>query len=126
LIIRGARQVGNTTLVKEFARSYTYAILLNLENPSDLNTFNQYAQVRALLESLFLTNNISIGSISETLLFIDEIQESPKAIQMLRYFHEDFPDLHVIAAGSLLEFAMKIKFQRIPGSNKPSSGIEPN
>jgi predicted AAA+ superfamily ATPase len=107
LIIRGARQVGKTTLVKEFARSYTHAILINLENSSDLDAFNQYTQVRALLESLFLTNNISIGSINDTLLFIDEIQESPKAIQMLRYFYEDFPDLHVIAAGSLLEFAMK-------------------
>lgn len=41
------------------------------------------------------------------MLFIDEIQESPEAIQMLRYFYEEFPDLHVIAAGSLLEFAMK-------------------
>jgi len=107
LIIRGARQVGKTTLVKEFARSYKYTILLNLERSSDLDFFNQYTQVKALLESLFLINNISIGSINETLLFIDEVQESPKAIQMLRYFYEDFPDLHVIAAGSLLEFVMK-------------------
>ena len=45
--------------------------------------------------------------IGETLLFIDEIQESLEAIQMLRYFYEEFPDLHVIAAGSLLEFTMK-------------------
>lgn len=107
LIIRGARQVGKTTLVKEFAKSYKYTILLNLERSADLDFFNQYSQVRALLESLFLTNNISIGSINETLLFIDEVQESPLAIQMLRYFYEDFPDLHVIAAGSLLEFAMQ-------------------
>ena len=107
LIIRGARQVGKTTLVKEFARSYKYTILLNLERSSDLDFFNQFTQVKVLLESLFLTNNISIGSINETLLFIDEVQESPMAIQMLRYFYEDFPDLHVIAAGSLLEFAMK-------------------
>lgn len=107
LIIRGARQVGKTTLVKEFAKSYTYTIHLNLERSADLDFFNQYTQVKALLESLFLTNNISMGSINETLLFIDEIQESPMAIQMLRYFYEDFPDLHVIAAGSLLEFAMK-------------------
>ena len=107
LIIRGARQFGKTTLVKEFARSYTHAILLNLENSSDMDVFNQYNQVRALQESLFLTKNISIGSINDTLLFIDEIQESPKAIQMLRYFYEDFPDLHVIASGSLLEFDMK-------------------
>jgi len=107
LIIRGARQVGKTTLVKEFAKSYQYTILLNLEISSDVDFFNKYDQVKTLLESLLLTNNISIDFIGETLLFIDEIQESPKAIQMLRYFYEGFPDLHVIAAGSLLEFAMK-------------------
>ncbi len=107
LIIRGARQVGKTTLVKEFARSYKYFILLNLDKSSDLDYFSRYTQVRSLLESLFLTNNISIEEIDETLLFIDEIQESPNAIQMLRYFYEDFPELHVIAAGSLLEFAMR-------------------
>lgn len=107
LIIRGARQVGKTTLVKEFAKSYKYTILLNLEKSSDVDFFNKYDQAKVLLESLLLTNNISIDSIGETLLFIDEVQESPRAIQMLRYFYEEFPDLHVIAAGSLLEFAMK-------------------
>jgi len=107
LIIRGARQVGKTTLVMEFAKSYKYSVLLNLDKSSDLDFFNRYTQVRTILESLFLTNNISIGSIDETLLFIDEVQESPMAIQMLRYFYEEFPELHVIAAGSLLEFAMK-------------------
>lgn len=107
LIIRGARQVGKTTLVNEFARTYKYTILLNLEKPSDLEFFNKYTQLKTITESLLLTNNISIGSIGETLLFIDEIQESPMAIQMLRYFYEEFPELHVIAAGSLLEFAMK-------------------
>ncbi len=62
------------------------------------------------MESLLLSRNISVSSISKTLLFIDEIQEiqeSPKAIQMLRYFYEEYPDLNVIAAGSLLEFAMR-------------------
>jgi uncharacterized protein len=54
-----------------------------------------------------LHNNRPISSLPETLLFIDEIQEEPDAIRQLRYFYEDFPDLHVIAAGSLLEFAMK-------------------
>ncbi len=62
---------------------------------------------KSIVESLFLSGNISISSIGETLLFIDEIQESPAAIQMLRYFYEEFPDLYVIAAGSLLEFTMK-------------------
>lgn len=110
LIIRGSRQVGKTTLVNEFAKSYRYTILLNLEKTSDLEFFIKYTQVKTLIESLLLTNNISIDSMSETLLFIDEVQESPMAIQMLRYFYEEFPELHVIAAGSLLEFTMtKVK-----------------
>lgn len=107
LIIRGARQVGKTTLVKEFGKSYKYFIPLNLDKPSDLDYFSRYTQIRSLLESLFLTHNISIVEMDETLLFIDEIQESPSAIQMLRYFYEEFPELHVIAAGSLLEFALR-------------------
>jgi len=107
LIIRGARQVGKTTLVKEFAKSYRYSILLNLEKTSDAAFFNQQNEAKSIVESLFLSKNISISSIGETLLFIDEIQESPHAISMLRYFFEDFPALSVIAAGSLLEFAMK-------------------
>jgi predicted AAA+ superfamily ATPase len=107
LIIRGARQVGKTTLIKEFSKSYKYSILLNLEKSSDATPFLKHSEVKLIIESLFLSRNISISSRAETLLFIDEIQESPKAIQMLRYFYEEFPDLHVIAAGSLLEFAMK-------------------
>lgn len=107
LIIRGARQVGKTTLVKEFAKSYKYSILINLEKPSDIAYFNNYNEAKSIVESLLLSRNISIASIGETLLFIDEIQESPKAIQMLRYFYEEYPDLNVIAAGSLLEFAMR-------------------
>lgn len=107
LIIRGARQVGKTTLIKKFAKSYKCSILLNLEKYSDIAYFNNYNEAKAIVESLFLSRNISIASISDTLLFIDEVQESPKAIMMLRYFYEEFPDLSVIAAGSLLEFAMK-------------------
>jgi predicted AAA+ superfamily ATPase len=107
LIIRGARQVGKTTLIKEFAKSFKFSIILNLEKPKDSAYFINYNEVKPLVESLFLSSNISTTSIRDTLLFIDEIQESPKAIQMLRYFYEEFPDLQVIAAGSLLEFAMK-------------------
>lgn len=107
LIIRGARQVGKTTLIKEFARSYKHSIFLNLEKPSDITWFKKNSEAKIIVESLFLSHNISISSIAETLLFIDEIQECPNAIHMLRYFYEEFPELHVIAAGSLLEFAMK-------------------
>ena len=107
LILRGARQVGKTTLIKEFAKTYENAILLNLEHQNDIAYFQNNDNVKSIIEALFLSNNITINNIDKTLLFIDEIQELPKAIQLLRYFYEDFPALHVIAAGSLLEFAMR-------------------
>jgi predicted AAA+ superfamily ATPase len=107
LIIRGARQVGKTTLIKQFANTYKHQILLNLEKSDDASWFKNYTAAKSIIESLFLSKNIPVSALSETLFFIDEIQESPEAIQMLRYFYEDYPELHVIAAGSLLEFAMK-------------------
>lgn len=107
LILRGARQVGKTTLINEFSKSYTHSILLNLEKPTDFQFFEIYTDVKTIVEALFLTNNIASNAIGSTLLFIDEIQESPKAIQLLRYFYEEIPGLHVIAAGSLLEFAVQ-------------------
>ncbi|MGB7393216.1 MAG: AAA family ATPase [Pricia sp.] len=107
LILRGARQVGKTTMVKEFAKGYDHAILLNLEKPSDKEVFETFDEAKTILEALFLSYNIRPSEKNNTLLFLDEIQESPQAIQMLRYFYEDSPDLHVIAAGSLLEFAIK-------------------
>jgi predicted AAA+ superfamily ATPase len=106
LIIRGARQVGKTTVVKAFSTSYKNFINLNLERKQDLSYFEKYDDVKLIVEDIFLSNNISSKEISVTLLFIDEIQESPKAIHLLRYFYEDLPELHVIAAGSLLEFSL--------------------
>lgn len=107
LILRGARQVGKTTLIKEFSKSYQNRILLNLEKPKDIRFFDDYSDVITIKDALFLEHNVSSNLIGATLLFIDEIQESPKAIQFLRYFYEELPELHVIAAGSLLEFAMQ-------------------
>ncbi|MEQ8243761.1 AAA family ATPase [Fulvivirga sp.] len=107
LILRGARQVGKTTEVKTLSQTYKHSILLNLEKPTDVFYFEEYDDVHVIVEALFLNHNISSDDIGKTLLFIDEIQESPKAIQLLRYFYEEIPGLHVIAAGSLLEFAMK-------------------
>ncbi len=107
LILRGARQVGKTTLVTHFAKSYDFFISLNLEKPADKEFFTAYDDVNTIVESLFLSNNITPDQQKNTLLFIDEIQELPKAIQLLRYFFEEVPELHVVAAGSLLEFAMK-------------------
>lgn len=107
LVLRGARQVGKTTLVKSFAARYPHFIALNLEKPSDKSFFEDFDQVQDIVESIFLAQNLSIDALPNTLLFLDEIQELPKAIHLLRYFYEEFPDLHVIAAGSLLEFAIK-------------------
>lgn len=107
LILRGARQVGKTTLVKEFAKSYETSIFLNLEKQSDLDLFDGLDDVNEIYELILLTKNITRVEGQPTLLFIDEIQESPKAIKLLRYFYEEMPKLHVIAAGSLLEFALK-------------------
>jgi predicted AAA+ superfamily ATPase len=107
LVIRGARQVGKTTLIHNFAKNYKHSILLNLERPSDRNYFKNYTDARTIVDALFLANNIPGKEVSETLLFIDEIQESSEAIGLLRYFYEDIPQLHVIAAGSLLEHVMQ-------------------
>jgi predicted AAA+ superfamily ATPase len=107
LIIRGARQVGKTTLIRDFATTYQYRIILNLEKLSDRRYFQDFDDVQTILEALLLAHSIPSSAVASTLLFIDEIQESPKAIQLLRYFYEELPELHVISAGSLLEFAMQ-------------------
>lgn len=106
LIIRGARQVGKTTLVNEFGKEFKYFISLNLEKPVDKNLFEKLELTRDIVEAIFLRAGVPFTGES-TLLFIDEIQESTKAIGQLRYFFEDYPQLHLIAAGSLLEFALK-------------------
>jgi len=107
LVLRGARQVGKTTLIQDFSKGYRHSIHLNLEKTSDRFYFEEYSQVGDAVDALFLKHNIPARESDQTLLFIDEIQESPQAIQQLRYFYEEFPELNVIAAGSLLEFAMK-------------------
>ena len=105
LVLRGARQVGKSTLVREFSKQYEDYIELNLERKEERLLF-EIGNVKEILEALLLRENITIGNRS-LLLFIDEIQESPKAIGLLRFFYEDFPDLHVICAGSLLELSIK-------------------
>ncbi len=106
LIIRGARQVGKSTLVTQLGRTYSHFITLNLEKKEYKRIFENIERTSDILNAIFLQTNTPKNE-RETLLFIDEIQESPKAIQQLRYFYEEYPELHVIAAGSLLEFAMR-------------------
>lgn len=111
LVLRGARQVGKTTAVNLFAESFEQYIYLNLEKEKDRQLFEKYTSVDDLIQAIFFTKNKSTLS-SDTLLFIDEIQVVPEALAMLRYFYEDYPQYHVIAAGSLLEslFNNKISF----------------
>ena len=109
LILRGARQVGKTTAVELFADHFEKFICLNLEKEEDGGHFKRQLPVKELLQSICLAKNVRIKS-GRTLLFLDEIQEVPEAVTMLRYFYEELADqLHVIAAGSLLETMLDAK-----------------
>lgn len=107
LLIRGARQVGKSTAVRELGKQFRYFVEINLEKQPDLiQLFTENIDVKKTCEKLSGTLSIPIIP-GETLLFIDEIQVSKDALMALRYFKEDYPELHVIAAGSLLEFALE-------------------
>jgi uncharacterized protein len=111
LVIRGARQVGKTTVVKKFGESFDTFIYLNLELHADRKLFENELELEDILQQIFLVKKK--GKKGKTLIFIDEIQNSPKAVQLMRYFYESTPDLFVISAGSLLEIMMdmhKISF----------------
>jgi uncharacterized protein len=107
MVIRGARQVGKSTLIRHFAKDHGLVLHeINLERHVNLdNIFQTFDTQRIIQELEFI---IKKGSIQKSggLLFLDEIQATPSAIQALRYFYEDYPDLPVIAAGSLLEFVL--------------------
>ncbi|MCL2511515.1 MAG: AAA family ATPase [Bacteroidales bacterium] len=103
LVLRGARQVGKTTVVGLFAENFAQYINLNLERERDREIFSKYGSIEEIVQYIFLQYNKNLDKIGDTLLFIDEIQIEPKAVAMLRYFYEEYPDLHVIAAGSMLE-----------------------
>ena len=107
LLIRGARQTGKSTAVRELGKKFRYFVEINLEKQPDLQQlFSENIDVKKTCETLSGTLSTPIIP-EETLLFIDEIQVCKEAIMSLRYFKEDYPELHVIAAGSLLEFALE-------------------
>ena len=103
LIIRGARQVGKTTAIRQFGSKFSQFLYLNLELPQDKKPFQEFVNFDTLLQTLFFLKDQSLSERSNTLIFIDEIQEAPEAMQQLRYFYEEAPDIPVIAAGSMLE-----------------------
>lgn len=106
LIIRGARQVGKTTSVKIFAGNFKQFIFLDLEKRADRELFEKDLSFDKLLDALYFIKKCDRKEKS-TLIFIDEIQNSPKAVSALRYFYEEAPDIPVIAAGSLLEIYLE-------------------
>ncbi len=106
LIIRGARQVGKTYTVEQFAKkNYEVFIDVNFEEIPDLKDFFQTNEVNRIKQNLEIYFGKKIVA-NKTLLFLDEIQICPKAIITLRYFYEKNPDLHIIAAGSLLDHVL--------------------
>ena len=94
--------MGKTTLTDEFGESFEVYLKLNLDEPEHIRLFESYKNMDTLLTGIYLVNGVERKD-APTLLFIDEIQNSPRAVSLLRYFYEKTPWLYVIAAGSLLE-----------------------
>ena len=107
LIIRGARQVGKTWLMKEFGKNeYKQTVYINFESSKRLNTlFQENYDVQRIITALQIESGIQINP-ENTLIIFDEIQEAGGAITSLKYFCEDAPQYHVMTAGSLLGVAM--------------------
>lgn len=107
LLLRGARQVGKSTAVRQLGKQFENFVEINLEKqPSFIQFFQGDLNVKRIVPQLSAMVGKPIVA-GQTLLFIDEIQASAEAIMALRFFKEDMPDLHIIAAGSLLEFALE-------------------
>ena len=106
LIIRGARQVGKSTLVRNFAENNKLNLIeVNLEKHPQLDNIFKTLNIQNIIREIegLVGTNIALP---KSLLFLDEIQATPRALQSLRYFYEERPQLPVIAAGSLLEFVL--------------------
>ena len=107
LLLRGARQVGKSFSIRHLGEAFESYIEVNFEKHPELKEiFVAVSDVHEIANRLALIAGKSIEP-GKTLLFLDEIQACPPAIKSLWAFKEDFPELHVIAAGSLLEFTLK-------------------
>lgn len=103
LIIRGARQVGKTWLMKEFGENYyDNCAYINLDNNSRMEQlFSGDLDVERIIQGLKIESGVNISA-DNTLIIFDEIQEVPNALTSLKYFYENAPEYNIIAAGSLL------------------------
>jgi predicted AAA+ superfamily ATPase len=109
LLLRGARQIGKSSSVREFGKTFESFVEINFEKKEHQQTkrvFEQFSSPKAITEELEAIYGQKIVA-GKTLLFLDEIQSCIPAISALRFFYEEMPKLHVIAAGSLLEFALQ-------------------
>lgn len=107
LLLRGARQVGKSSTVRHLGETFKHYAEVNFEKRPDLRSlFSQGNSVRETAARLGGVLGVPIVP-GDTLLFLDEIQSCPEALKSLWFFKEDYPELHVVAAGSLLEFALK-------------------
>ena len=109
LLLRGARQVGKSSSVRELGKTFDYFLEINFEKKEDQEAkkiFESHSSPKLIADELYAMFGTPIIA-GKTLLFLDEIQNCVSAISSLRFFYEEMPDLHVIAAGSLLEFALE-------------------
>jgi len=109
LMLRGARQVGKTTAIRNLGKKFQNFVEINFENKEHAaakTVFVQHSDPQIICSELAILFSKPIVA-GETLLFLDEVQSCTEAIAALRYFCEQMPELHVIAAGSLLEFALE-------------------
>jgi hypothetical protein len=115
LLVRGARQVGKSYIIESFGKKH-FENLVTIDfdlYPHFADCFSGDLNPKRLVAEISVLSGQEIVA-GKTLLFLDEIQQCPRAIQSLRYFHEKMPSLHVIGAGSLLEFALSAEEMRMP------------
>lgn len=119
LIIRGARQVGKTWIMKEFGRTqYKETLYINFDNNERMKqVFNIDMDINRIISALKIETGKKINP-EDTLLIFDEIQEVPKALTALKYFYEEAPEYHIVAAGSLLGVALH------PGTSFPVGKVD--
>lgn len=125
MVVRGARQVGKTYLVREFGKTeYEVFLEINFERERELGEVFLKNNPVTILKNLEIHFSKRIQN-SKTLLFLDEIQEFPEIYQKLRYFYEEMPDLSIIVAGSLLDFIFDQKNFSVPVGRLEFFNLEP-